>query len=112
MGYTKEPTVHTMSYIDRVIRDGDVVRVGGVSFAGVRGIEQVQLRADSGEWVEAQLEAPMTPYTWTRWKGSLVVPTAEIVEARAMDGSSAWQATKEKPLFPDGVSGPTRKRLT
>lgn len=112
MGYTKEPVIHTMSYIDRIVRDGDALRVGGVSFAGVRGIDQVQLRADSGEWVEAQLEAPITPHTWTRWKGTLFVPAAGVVEARAMDGGRAWQATKEKPLFPDGVSGPTRKRVS
>lgn len=112
MGYTKEPVVHTMSFIDRVRRDGNRVLAGGVAFAGLRGVDRVELRADQGAWVAAELEAPLSPYTWTRWKASLVIPEgAKVIEARAADGAGAWQATKESPLFPDGVKGPTIKRL-
>lgn len=112
MGYTKEPVVHTMSFIDRVIRDGPMLRLGGIAFAGLRGIRRVELRAGNQPWVEATLEAPVSPYTWTRWKGELLAPGAAFVEARALDGAGHWQAEREKPLFPDGVSGPTIKLLS
>lgn len=112
MGYTKEPVVHTGTYIDRIRREGDRLRVGGVAYAGIRGVRRVEVRADAGPWVEAQLETPMARYTWTRWKAELDAPRAEFVQARAQDGEGRWQAEQEKPLFPDGVAGPTIKRVS
>jgi DMSO/TMAO reductase YedYZ molybdopterin-dependent catalytic subunit len=112
MGYTKEPVIHTMSYIDRVRPDNGSLRLGGVAFAGLRGIRRVQVRADAGPWVDAQLETPMSRHTWTRWKAVLPVARAEFVQSRAQDGDGNWQADVEKPLFPDGVAGPTIKRLS
>lgn len=112
MGYTKEPVVHTGCFIDRVRRENGMLRLGGVAYAGIRGVQRVQVRADGGPWVEAQLETPMARYTWTRWKAALDAPRAEFVQARAQDGEGRWQAEQEKPLFPDGVAGPTIKRVT
>lgn len=112
MGYTKEPVVHTGCFIDRVRRENGTLRIGGVAYAGIRGVQRVQVRADGGPWVEAQLETPMARYTWTRWKAALDAPRAEFVQARAQDGEGRWQAEQEKPLFPDGVAGPTIKRVT
>lgn len=112
MGYTKEPVIHTMSYIDRVRPDNGVLRLGGVAFGGLRGIRRVQVRAGAGPWVDAQLETPMSRHTWTRWKATLPVARAEFVQSRAQDGDGNWQADVEKPLFPDGVAGPTIKRLS
>ncbi len=112
MGYTKEPVVHTMSYIDRVRPNGDSLLVGGVSFAGLRGIGRVQIRADQGPWTDCDLEQPISPYTWTRWKSRVPVAGAALVEARAQDGTGRWQADRESPIFPDGVKGPTIKKLS
>jgi DMSO/TMAO reductase YedYZ molybdopterin-dependent catalytic subunit len=112
MGYTKEPVVHTMSYIDRVRPERDRILVGGVSFAGLRGVSRVQVRAGASEWVDCDLEQPMSPYTWTRWKSSIAASGASIVEARALDGHGHWQATRESPIFPDGVKGPTIRKLS
>jgi DMSO/TMAO reductase YedYZ molybdopterin-dependent catalytic subunit len=112
MGYTKEPVVHTMSFVDHVVRNRDRLDVGGVAFAGLRGIRRVELRAGNQPWVEASLESPLSPFTWTRWKAQLIAPQASFVQARALDGTGRWQAEREKPLFPDGVAGPTIKNLT
>lgn len=112
MGYRKEPVIHTMSYIDRVRPQNGSLQLGGVAFAGTRGIRSVQVRADNGPWVDAILETPMARFTWTRWKATLPVARAEFVQARAQDGDGNWQADVEKPLFPDGVAGPTIKRLS
>ena len=40
-GFAKESIIHTMSHIDRFSRDGEVLRLGGVAFAGSRGIRRV-----------------------------------------------------------------------
>jgi phytoene dehydrogenase-like protein len=89
----------------------DAVVVGGVSFAGMSGVRQVQVRAGRGEWANAELDTPISPYALTRWKARVAAYDANMVEARAMDGDGRWQAVEESPLFPDGVSGPTIKRL-
>ncbi|MEO8661167.1 MAG: molybdopterin-dependent oxidoreductase [Bryobacteraceae bacterium] len=112
MGYTKEPLIHTASHIDRYQRDNGVVRLGGVSFAGVRGIRAVRLRGGKGEWKDALLEKPLSPYTWTRWQGEVPDLGASEVEARALDGTGRWQEAEEGPLFPNGMTGPTIRRIS
>jgi DMSO/TMAO reductase YedYZ molybdopterin-dependent catalytic subunit len=112
MGYTKEPLIHTVTYIDRIQRAGDGLRLGGIAYAGDRGIRRVVLRADGGAWVDAVVEEPLSPYTWNRWKAELPAAGARVVEARALDGSGRWQAERETPLFPNGVAGPTIRKLS
>ena len=113
MGYTKEPLIHTASHVDRYSRQGDMLRVGGVSFAGVRGIQAVQLRSNNGPWVNATLEPPLSGFTLTRWYGVLPsVPAQAVLQVRAQDGTGAWQSEHETPLFPNGVDGPTKIKVT
>ncbi|MBL8179504.1 MAG: molybdopterin-dependent oxidoreductase [Bryobacterales bacterium] len=112
MGYTKEPVIHTCSHIDRVLATADGLLVGGVAFAGSRGIRTVRVRADEGEWAPAEMEQPLSSYTWTRWRALIPVRTASVVEAQAQDGLGYWQARQETPLFPNGVAGPTVRRVS
>jgi len=112
LGYTKQPLIHTASHIDRIRKENDAIQAGGVSFAGARGIRKVELSADGGPWHDATLEKPLSPYTWTRWVGTLPVAQAEFIEARAQDDQGHWQESTEGALFPDGVTGPTRRRVT
>jgi DMSO/TMAO reductase YedYZ molybdopterin-dependent catalytic subunit len=111
LGYTKQPLIHTASHIDRVRMENGGIQVGGVSFAGVRRIQKVELRADQGPWHDATLENPLSAYTWTRWVGTIPVSEAKIIEARAQDGQGHWQESTIGSLFPDGLSGPTIRRL-
>lgn len=112
LGYTKEPRPHISSAIDKVRIEDGRVRAGGVAYAGDRGIQRVQVRVDGGDWFEAQIEPPLSAYSWTRWVAEIPAQAARTIEARAQDGGGAWQSTVEGPLFPDGVKGPTVKRLT
>ena len=113
MGYTKEPVVKIASFIDKAKRDGNKIRVGGVSYAGSRGIQAVEVRVGGGKWMPATMEKTLSPYTWTRWVAELEnVPDAATVEARAQDGTGAWQLEEETPLFPSGVGGPTVRKLS
>ena len=111
-GFSKDAFIHTMSHIDRVSREGHQLRLTGVSFAGVRGIQRVESRVDNGPWISLQLEPALSVYTWTRWQG--LIPSssiAQMVEVRAQDGTGNWQLAQEKPQFPDGVAGPTIRRI-
>lgn len=111
-GFSKDAFIHTMSHIDRVTRADGQVQLAGVSFAGVRGIQRVEARVDHEPWMAMHLETALSVYTWTRWQG--VVPfssSAQVVEVRAQDGAGNWQLAQEKPQFPDGVAGPTIRRI-
>lgn len=112
LGYTKEPRPHISTAIDKVRIEGGRVRTGGVAYAGDRGIQRVEVRADGGDWFAAQIEPPLSAYAWTRWIAEIPVASAKLIEARAQDGRGQWQSAVEGPLFPDGVKGPTLKRLT
>jgi DMSO/TMAO reductase YedYZ molybdopterin-dependent catalytic subunit len=112
LGYTKEPRPHISTAIDKVRIEGGRVRAGGVAYAGDRGIQRVEVRADGGAWFVAQIEPPLSAYAWTRWIAEIPVASARLIEARAQDGTGAWQSAVEGPLFPDGVKGPTVKRLS
>jgi DMSO/TMAO reductase YedYZ molybdopterin-dependent catalytic subunit len=107
MGYRKDARVHTCSRIDRVTPCAEGLAVEGVSFAGSRGIRSVRLRPNGGNWSEARLESPLSPFTWTPWRGVIPVRSAQSIEARAQDGAGEWQSDRETSLFPDGVAGPT-----
>ena len=111
LGYTREPVIHIASHIDRIQKLGDSWKIAGVSFAGTRGIQAVDVRADEGPWIPAELEAPLSAYTWTRWIATVPGSAAKQIEARAQDSQGRWQESSEGPLFPDGVTGPTVRRL-
>jgi DMSO/TMAO reductase YedYZ molybdopterin-dependent catalytic subunit len=115
LGYTKEPLVHTCCYIDKIRRAGPSIEAGGIAMAGDRGVKQVQVRIDNQEWVDASLEPPLSAQTWVRWRVRVTLPERwnqdSHIEARAKDGQDRWQPTVETPLFPNGVQGPTLRRL-
>jgi DMSO/TMAO reductase YedYZ molybdopterin-dependent catalytic subunit len=113
LGYTKQPVIHTCSFVDRIRREGSRLAVGGVAFAGDRGIRRVEVRAGAdAPWAAAALETSLSPYCLTRWRVEIDPQrNAEFVEARAQDGTGAWQSAVERPLFPDGMAGPTLKRI-
>jgi DMSO/TMAO reductase YedYZ molybdopterin-dependent catalytic subunit len=113
LGYTKEPRIKIASHIDKARYVAGKIRVAGVSFAGSRGIRRVQVREPGGAWRDAQMEPPLSPYTWTRWWVEWgAAGGAKTVEARAQDGEGNWQLDEETPLFPDGVGGPTSRRVS
>lgn len=113
LGYTKEPAVHTGSHIDHIARIGSELRIGGVAFAGDRGIQAVQVRAANGPWHDATVEPALSPLCWRRWVATIPVNgETRRVQARAMDGTGAWQADAETPLFPNGVQGPTIRSVS
>ena len=107
LGYTREPVIHTASHIDRMRRKGELVEIGGVSFAGSRGIAAVRLRVRGGMWQPAALESPLSIYTWTRWTAQVRAAEGWTIEANAQDGSGSWQELAEGNPFPNGLAGPT-----
>ncbi|NIT62244.1 MAG: molybdopterin-dependent oxidoreductase, partial [Gammaproteobacteria bacterium] len=74
-GWDEVARTRTRSVIDTVAveaaREVDgqrVVPIGGIAFAGARGISSVQVRVDGGDWQEAMLRTPLSEATWVIWR--------------------------------------------
>jgi DMSO/TMAO reductase YedYZ molybdopterin-dependent catalytic subunit len=111
-GWDHNAIVNTTSRIDAP-RDGDIVKlgplqIGGVAFAGIRGISKVEFSTDGGRsWAEAPFDAPLSNLTWVVWRASWT-PGAEgayTLAVRATDGSGNGQSNVSAPSFPDGATG-------
>ena len=51
-----------------------VVSVGGVAYAGARGISRVEVSIDLVEWKDAQLRPPMSATAWVVWRAEFPAP--------------------------------------
>ena len=67
--------VNTTSVIDTVAlqaladdSDRKLVPVGGIAYAGARGISGVEVKVDDGPWQPAHLRAPLSETTWVIWR--------------------------------------------
>ncbi|MBI2872455.1 MAG: molybdopterin-dependent oxidoreductase [Chloroflexi bacterium] len=86
--------------------------LGGVAFAGDRGVSRVEVSTDGGNtWHEARLKPALSPFTWVLWTKEWLPPPGEhLVVVRAADGQGHFQSEAWRPTFPDGAEG-YQKRL-
>src|SRR3990170_295602 len=106
-GWSEQAWVQTTSVIDTLQTDGSHrTQVGGIAFAGARGIERVELRVDSDEWLPAEVNRPLSPLTWVLWRAILDIPPGEHeVTVRAVDEQGEVQTVERSGAHPDGATG-------
>ncbi len=112
-GWSDVAIINTMSRIDYPkwldsVPVGRPVKVGGVAFAGSRGISKVELSFDNGRtWAEAKLQKPLSPLSWVIWTDEWVPQDTGKVSlmVRATDGTGKTQTNQESPPLPDGSTG-------
>jgi DMSO/TMAO reductase YedYZ molybdopterin-dependent catalytic subunit len=110
-GWSKEARPQTTSVIDAVAKDNRVegrAPVGGIAWAGTRGIQKVEVEVDrDGQWMEAAMVVPpLGPRTWVLWRFDWpVVPGRHTFRVRATDGTGTTQTEKEQGVEPDGATG-------
>ena len=111
-GWSATAIVKTTSVIDTIYTEGrqagsDIVPVGGIAYAGARGISKVEVQIDNGPWQEAELRTPpLSPLTWVQWRFAWQAqPGQHQVRVRAYDGEGNLQETRETPPHPNGASG-------
>jgi DMSO/TMAO reductase YedYZ molybdopterin-dependent catalytic subunit len=92
---------------DRSAVSSGALSIGGVAFAGDRGISSVEVSSDLGRtWQPAQVKAGLSPYTWQLWRADLqVARDVKDVRVRAVDGQGRPQTREEAPPFPSGATG-------
>jgi DMSO/TMAO reductase YedYZ molybdopterin-dependent catalytic subunit len=110
-GWSDPAPYLTMSRID--YPTGGAVKqkplyVGGIAFAGNRGIGRVEVSVDGGKtWGDAQVRRPLGRNTWVLWTYPWI-PTAPgdtTLVVRATDGTGAVQTADDANNYPDGATG-------
>ncbi|MCA9836665.1 MAG: molybdopterin-dependent oxidoreductase [Trueperaceae bacterium] len=109
-GWSDLATVQTMSRIDTReatrLEDGSVV-IGGVAFAGIRGISKVEVSVDAARtWQEAELKPALNDLSWNLWGFSWQAePGNYKILVRAADGTGELQTDEKNSPLPDGATG-------
>ena len=111
-GWTDVGTIKIFSRIDSPghyqVLHGQKQRLRGLAFGGPRTIREVQLSFDQEKtWITAEIEPPLSPYTWVIWNYDWVAPTAgkHMVAVRAIDIDGKVQTSEMVRPQPAGASG-------
>ena len=110
-GWDEPAVIKTMARIDIPVKNSRIPAgehmVGGIAFAGTRGVKEVQVSMDGGDtWQFTELRKPLSPYSWTIWTMPWQPPVDYyVILSRAIDGTGAVQTETERDPFPDGSSG-------
>ncbi len=94
-GWDRDGRVSIASAIDVAEverRDGVTIVLGGVAFAGARGVSKVEVRVDEGPWRSAALRAPLSDLTWVVWRAVVPAdPGPHALTVRAFDTAGQIQ---------------------
>ncbi len=103
--------LHTITRIDRPtgrIPFSSSIQIGGIAFAGNRGIEKVEVSVDGGtSWNTAKLDPPLSQDSWVlwTWEWMPLLPGRYTLVARSTDGTGALQTSKKTGTVPGGGTG-------
>lgn len=107
-GWVDEARVNTLSYVRASTSIGNTVAVGGIAYAGTRGIQTVEVSTDGGDtWYEAEIEDAAGEYAWNRWRYLFETDSVEPFEAvvRATDDTGELQTERKSHPHPGGSTG-------
>jgi DMSO/TMAO reductase YedYZ molybdopterin-dependent catalytic subunit len=102
--------LETISRIDAPRKQAPLgeIPISGVAFAGIRGIQQVEVSVDGGAtWQRASLQPPLSGQTWVfwNWMWRPSAPGMYTIVARATDGTGALQTQEKRGTVPNGATG-------
>ena len=113
-GWDEVARIHTTSVVDTVAIDSIIERederlipIGGIAFAGARGVSRVEVRVDGdGPWHEARLRSPLSDTTWVIWRYDWPFEAGRhTFEVRAVENDGTPQIEAVNPARPSGSTG-------
>ncbi len=111
LGWSPRGPIKTESRID-VPRSGEDVAVGPVTFGGVawaqgRGVRDVEVQMDDGDWQRATLGDSYSNDTWRLWSfdWDAQEPGFHKITVRATDDAGYTQTSERADPVPDGATG-------
>lgn len=99
--------IDTVSVDKNALAQNGIFPLGGIAYAGAKGISKVEVQIDQEAWVEAELRNPaVSPLTWVQWRYDWKpVPGTHDVAVRATDGRGILQITHAFDPAPQGATG-------
>ena len=112
-GWDAVAQVRATSVIDTVAVDAafesegrTLIPIGGIAFAGARGVSKVEVRDNGGPWQEARLRAPLSETTWVIWRYDWPFEAGNHeFEVRCAEGDGTPQIERATRNHPDGATG-------
>lgn len=109
-GWSREARPQIVSVVDTVATEAandGMIPVGGIAWAGDRGINKVEVRVDEGPWQEAELRTPpISGLTWVQWRYDWPAESgSHTFTVRATDGTGTVQTDERNDPHPDGATG-------
>ena len=109
-GWTQVSPIKTESRIDTPKAGGSLqagkVMIAGVAWAQHKGIEQVEVQVDGGQWTKATLAVQDEVDTWRQWYVPWQATTGKhTLAVRATDMTGYTQTPTNKITFPNGATG-------
>jgi hypothetical protein len=84
------------------------VEIGGIAFAGNRGIQKVEVSTDGGQtWHVATLQPALSQDSWVlwTWQWTPLLPGQYTLTVRATDGTGEVQTSHMQGTVPNGAEG-------
>jgi DMSO/TMAO reductase YedYZ molybdopterin-dependent catalytic subunit len=116
-GWSKLAPIKTQSRID-VPRDRASVPAGRTAVAGVawamhRGVSQVEVKVDDGDWTRVRMADEVSVDAWRQWVYEWdAKPGKHLIAVRATDGPGTVQTGEQASPDPDGATGWHTIRVT
>jgi DMSO/TMAO reductase YedYZ molybdopterin-dependent catalytic subunit len=113
-GWDREARVKATSVIDTTASNMMIAQhsremripVGGIAYAGARGISKVEVRVDNGAWTPVELRTPLSGLTWVIWRYDWPMERGKhTFSVRCFDGNGTPQIVREAPPDPSGATG-------
>ena len=112
-GWDREARVRATAVIDVVASELSYTRqgvmlvpLGGIAYAGARGISAVEVRVDDGPWQTAQLRQPLSDTTWVVWRYEWPFAAGRhTFTVRCREGDGTPQIEEKAGTFPSGATG-------
>ncbi len=112
-GWSETAIVNTTSVVDTVSAEGAyeqdeqvMIPVGGIAYAGAKGISRVEVRIDENDWVEAEIREPLSDLTWVIWRYDWPFEDGNHTFAvRCYDARGRLQEVESRGTRPDGATG-------
>ncbi len=102
------PTTSVIDPIDTAsAKNSNTLPIGGIAYAGARGISRVEVNVDGGAWTNAQLRTPpLSTLTWVQWRYDWPIQRgSHTFQVRAYDGTGLLQSATSADPFPSGATG-------
>jgi hypothetical protein len=84
------------------------IEIGGIAFAGNRGIQKVEVSIDGGiSWNPTKLDPSLSQDSWVLWSWPWTpgFPGQYTIVARATDGTGQVQPSQKQGTVPNGATG-------